>query len=72
MAIAYRAGAVLSDMEFVQFHPTTLVGTNVLVSEAVRSEGGRLLNGPGERFMKRYAPQKMELAPRELTPDLIF
>lgn len=72
MAIAYRAGAVLSDMEFVQFHPTTLFGTNILISEAARGEGGYLRNQSGERFMTRYAPHKMELAPRDLVSRAIF
>ncbi|MGP8051720.1 MAG: FAD-binding protein [Desulfobaccales bacterium] len=72
MAIAYRAGAVLSDMEFVQFHPTTLYGTNILISEAARGEGGYLRNAQGERFMARYAPEKMELAPRDVVSRAIF
>ncbi|SFR16285.1 FAD-dependent oxidoreductase [Desulfoscipio geothermicus] len=72
MTIAYRAGARLADMEFVQFHPTTLYGTNVLVSEAARGEGGYLFNNRGERFMDRYAPRKMELAPRDVVSRAIF
>jgi len=64
MALAYRAGAPLSDMEFVQFHPTTLKGTGILITEGARGEGGYLLNTRGERFMKTYAPQQMELATR--------
>ncbi len=72
MAIAYRAGAVLSDMEFVQFHPTTLYGTNILISEAARGEGGYLRNASGERFMADYAPAKMELAPRDVVARAIF
>jgi len=72
MAIAYRAGAVLADMEFVQFHPTTLYGTNILISEAARGEGGYLRNASGERFMSQYAPQKMELAPRDMVSRSIF
>ena len=72
MAIAFRAGAVLSDMEFVQFHPTTLYGTNILISEAARGEGGYLRNTDGERFMARYAPEKMELAPRDVVARAIF
>ena len=71
-AVAYRAGAVLADMEFVQFHPTTLTGTNILISEAARGEGGYLRNASGERFMARYAPQKMELAPRDVVSRSIF
>lgn len=64
MALAYRAGAPLADMEFVQFHPTTLKGTGILITEGARGEGGYLLNTLGERFMKAYAPQQMELATR--------
>jgi succinate dehydrogenase / fumarate reductase flavoprotein subunit len=66
MAIAYRAGAPLMDMEFVQFHPTGLVPPGVLITEGSRGEGGYLINAKGERFMKRYAPEKMELAPRDV------
>lgn len=66
MAMAYRAGAPLMDMEFVQFHPTGLVPSGVLITEGARGEGGYLLNAKGERFMKRYAPEKMELAPRDV------
>ncbi|RLI09543.1 succinate dehydrogenase/fumarate reductase flavoprotein subunit [Candidatus Bathyarchaeota archaeon] len=66
MAIAYRAGLPLADMEFVQFHPTGLVPQGILISEAARGEGGYLLNARGERFMKRYAPDRMELAPRDI------
>jgi len=66
MAIAYRAGVPLKDMEFVQFHPTSLYGTNILMTEGARGEGGHLLNSEGERFMKRYAPDAMELGPRDI------
>ncbi|HEV09583.1 MAG TPA: FAD-dependent oxidoreductase, partial [Sulfurihydrogenibium azorense] len=66
MAICYRAGIPLKDMEFVQFHPTGLRSTGILVTEGARGEGGYLINNKGERFMARYAPQKMELAPRDL------
>ena len=66
MAMAYRAGAALEDMEFVQFHPTGLVPSGVLITEGARGEGGHLVNSNGERFMKRYAPEKMELAPRDV------
>ena len=72
MAVAYRAGAILSDMEFVQFHPTTLYGTNILISEAARGEGGYLRNVNGERFMVDTAPGKMELAPRDVVSRAIF
>lgn len=64
MALAYRAGVPLKDMEFVQFHPTTLKDTGILITEGARGEGGYLLNTKGERFMKRYAPEQMELATR--------
>ena len=66
MAMAYRAGAPLEDMEFVQFHPTGLVPSGVLITEGARGEGGFLINANGERFMKKYAPEKMELAPRDV------
>jgi succinate dehydrogenase / fumarate reductase flavoprotein subunit len=66
MAMAYRAGAALEDMEFVQFHPTGLVPSGVLITEGARGEGGYLINSNGERFMKKYAPEKMELAPRDV------
>ncbi|MBE9504834.1 MAG: FAD-binding protein [Proteobacteria bacterium] len=66
MALAYRAGAPLMDMEFVQFHPTTLKSTGILISEAARGEGGYLLNSEGERFMKKYAPNALELASRDV------
>jgi len=66
MAMAYRAGVPLEDMEFVQFHPTGLVPSGVLITEGARGEGGYLLNANGERFMKKYAPEKMELAPRDV------
>src|SRR5438046_8299489 len=63
MALAYDAGAELQDMEFVQFHPTGMVWPpgvqGILVTEAVRGEGGGLRNSEGERFMKRYDPEKM-------------
>lgn len=71
MALALRAGASLCDMEFVQFHPTTLFGTNILVSEAVRGEGGYLRNNEGKRFMADYTPDKMELAPRDIVSRCI-
>ncbi len=70
-AMALRAGVPLKDMEFVQFHPTTLYGSNILISEAARGEGGVLLNSEGERFMKRYAPEAMELAPRDVVARAI-
>jgi succinate dehydrogenase / fumarate reductase flavoprotein subunit len=66
MAIAYRAGIPLMDMEFVQFHPTSLKENGVLLSEAARGEGAYLLNAEGERFMFKYAPNKGELASRDV------
>ncbi len=66
MAIAYRAGAPLMDMEMVQYHPTTLKGKGLLITEAARGEGAYLINKDGERFMERYAPNMMELASRDV------
>ena len=65
-AMAYRAGLALEDMEFVQFHPTGLVPSGILITEGARGEGGYLRNREGERFMNRYAAEKMELAPRDI------
>jgi succinate dehydrogenase / fumarate reductase flavoprotein subunit len=66
MAMAYRAGVPLEDMEFVQFHPTGLVPSGVLITEGARGEGGFLINVKGDRFLKNYAAEKMELAPRDV------
>jgi succinate dehydrogenase / fumarate reductase flavoprotein subunit len=66
MAQAYRAGATLMDMEMVQYHPTTLMGNGVLLTEAARGEGAYLLNSKGERFMEGYAPTMKELASRDV------
>ncbi|WP_218221785.1 succinate dehydrogenase flavoprotein subunit [Nesterenkonia sp. Act20] len=66
MALAYRAGIPLEDMEFVQFHPTGLAGLGILLSEAARGEGAILRNSEGERFMERYAPTIKDLAPRDI------
>ena len=75
-AIAFRAGASLVDMEQVQFHPTGMVAPEskkgVLVTEAVRAEGGKLINKDGERFMSKYAPEKMELATRDVVARSIY
>ncbi len=72
MSLAYRHGIPLEDMEFYQFHPTGLYGLGILLSEAARGEGGTLLNGDGERFMSRYAPKLMELAPRDMVSRAIY
>jgi succinate dehydrogenase/fumarate reductase flavoprotein subunit len=66
MALAYRAGVPLKDMEMVQYHPTLLPNTGILITEAARGEGGHLLNKDGERFLKNYVPGKMELGPRDI------
>ena len=66
-AMAYQAGVPAEDMEFIQFHPTGLLTSHILMSEACRGEGGYLVNGEGERFMAKYAPKAMELAPRDIT-----
>jgi succinate dehydrogenase / fumarate reductase flavoprotein subunit len=67
MFMAYYAGVPLKDMEFVQFHPTGLLTTQILMTEGARGEGGYLINGQGRRFMEDYAPKFMELAPRDIT-----
>lgn len=72
MAIAYWAGVPLKDMEFFQFHPTGLYPSGILITEGARGEGGILLNAKGERFMKKYAPAKMELAPRDVVSRAIW
>jgi len=66
MAVAYQAGVPLKDMEFIQFHPTSLLDSNILMTEGARGEGGYLVNNKGERFMERYAAKAMELAPRDI------
>src|SRR5215216_643251 len=66
IAQAYRAGAKLMDMEMIQYHPTTLAGKGFLITEGARGEGAHLLNANGERFMEKYAPNKMELASRDV------
>ncbi len=72
VALAYRHGVPMQDMEFYQFHPTGIVGIGILLSEAARGEGGYLLNDAGERFMERYAPTLMELAPRDMVSRAIY
>ena len=64
--MAYRAGMALKDMEFVQFHPTGILPSGILITEGARGEGGYLINSEGERFMKNYAKEKLELAPRDV------
>ena len=66
MALAYNAGAPLMDMEMVQYHPTTLKGSGVLITEGARGEGAYLINKDGDRFMEKYAPSMMELASRDV------
>jgi succinate dehydrogenase / fumarate reductase flavoprotein subunit len=71
IGIAYRAGVALKDMEFVQFHPTSIYPKNILVTEGARGEGGFLVNNQGKRFMSDYAPSAMELAPRDIVARAI-
>ena len=72
VALTYRRGLPLEDMEFVQFHPTGIWGLGVLITEAARGEGGILRNGEGERFMERYAPTIKDLAPRDMVSRAIY
>jgi succinate dehydrogenase / fumarate reductase flavoprotein subunit len=71
LSVVARHGLPLEDMEFVQFHPTGLKGSGILISEAARGEGGRLFNSLGERFMEKYAPNKLELASRDVVSRAI-
>jgi succinate dehydrogenase / fumarate reductase flavoprotein subunit len=71
IGIAYRAGVPLKDMEFVQFHPTSLYPKNILITEGARGEGGYLINNKGKRFMTDYAASAMELAPRDIVARAI-
>ena len=64
--MAFRAGLAMKDMEFVQFHPTGILPSGILITEGARGEGGYLINNQNERFMKNYAPGKLELAPRDV------
>ncbi len=72
MSIAYRRGIPLEDMEMYQFHPTGIYKVGVLLSEAARGEGGKLLNGKGEYFMERYMPTLKDLAPRDIVSRCII
>jgi succinate dehydrogenase / fumarate reductase flavoprotein subunit len=72
MAVCYRRGIPLEDMEFFQFHPTGIYKMGILISEAVRGEGGILINSEGERFMERYAPTIKDLAPRDMVSRAIY
>src|SRR3990167_9010760 len=68
IAVPYRAGVPLKDMEFIQFHPTTLFGNNILITEGARGEGAYLLNNQGKRFLADYPDSKklLEVAPRDI------
>lgn len=70
--MAFRAGMALKDMEFVQFHPTGILPSGILITEGARGEGGYLMNSEGERFMSKYAAKKMELAPRDIVSRSIM
>ncbi|HEX5239773.1 MAG TPA: succinate dehydrogenase flavoprotein subunit [Candidatus Limnocylindrales bacterium] len=72
VSLAYRHGIPMQDMEFYQFHPTGIYGIGILLSEAARGEGGILRNGKGERFMEKYAPTMMDLAPRDIVSRAIY
>jgi succinate dehydrogenase / fumarate reductase flavoprotein subunit len=71
LGMALRAGIPLQDMEFIQFHPTGIAGLGILITEGARGEGGYLVNGVGERFMERYAPQARDLASRDVVSRAI-
>jgi succinate dehydrogenase / fumarate reductase flavoprotein subunit len=72
MGVVYRRGMPLEDMEMFQFHPTGIYKMGILLSEAVRGEGGILINADGERFMERYAPTVKDLAPRDMVSRAIY
>jgi succinate dehydrogenase / fumarate reductase, flavoprotein subunit len=71
VAVAYDAGALLKDLEFVQFHPTALLESGILITEGARGEGGYLRNAVGDRFMSKYAPHVLELASRDVVSRAI-
>jgi len=72
LSLAYHVGAPIEDMEFVQFHPTGLIPSGILITEGARGDGAILLNNKGERFMKRYAPEKLDLASRDVVSRAIM
>ena len=72
MAVTLRAGLPLEDMEFFQFHPTGIYKMGILITEGARGEGGKLFNGLGERFMEKYAPTLLDLAPRDIISRAIY
>jgi len=72
MGLCLRAGLPVEDMEFFQFHPTGIYKMGILITEGARGEGGKLLNGKGERFMERYAPTLLDLAPRDIVSRCIY
>jgi succinate dehydrogenase / fumarate reductase flavoprotein subunit len=72
LSLAYRAGVPVEDMEFVQFHPTGLIPSGVLITEGARGDGAVLINSKAERFMKKYAPEKLELASRDVVSRAIM
>jgi len=72
LSLAYRAGAPIEDMEFVQFHPTGLIPSGILITEGARGDGAVLINNKEERFMKKYAPEKLDLASRDVVSRAII
>jgi len=72
LSLAYHAGAPIEDMEFVQFHPTGLIPSGILITEGARGDGAILLNNKGDRFMKKYAPEKLDLASRDVVSRAIM
>jgi len=72
LSLAYHGGAPIMDMEFVQFHPTGIIPSGILITEGARGDGALLLNNQGERFMKKYAPEKLDLASRDVVSRAIM